>query len=165
MDVRKWASMGHQRLLVLYVRLLKCELVVVIITQCSGRIDPQKRTRYSPCPIITMSINVGSTIFRPVSQVIKMWITRCYLYSSYCPSLSAKENALLSLPHHHYERQQIVNDFLPCKSGYYHGNWSSSSIIILLTLFPGKRESDTLPAPSSQWVSTERQWFLDRNLE
>jgi len=50
----KCASMEHQQFVVLYGRLLKSELVVRIYNHCVGCFLTQKRTLYSPCPILRL---------------------------------------------------------------------------------------------------------------
>jgi len=68
--VAKWLSTERQRFFVLYVRLLKCDLVVVIYNHCIGHLYRQKRMLHSPCPILTMSINRATMIFGLASWVI-----------------------------------------------------------------------------------------------
>jgi len=64
------------------------------------------------------------------------------------------------MPHHENERQRSINDFCSGIMGNLGGNRLHIVINWLLTTFIGKSESETLPAPSSKWASTECQRLL-----
>jgi len=77
----------------------------------------------------------------------------------YWPYFKAKEIVTHSLPYSENERQRSINDFESCKSR----NWKVTGLVLCITnvlaAFKGQSESDTLPAESSRWASTERQQF------
>jgi hypothetical protein len=64
------------------------------------------------------------------------------------------------MPHHENECQWSVNDCWSCIMGKLGGNRLHIVINWLLTAFIGKSESETIPAPSSKWASTECQRLL-----
>ena len=66
----------------------------------------------------------------------------------YWLALSAKQQASCSVPNSEIERQWSVDDFLSGESGKSKAIRSFQYIIKVLAAFIGKKDSDTLRAPS-----------------
>jgi len=97
-----------------------------------------------------MSVNGGSMIFGLASLVICVAIGRGHSWMQYCLALEAKERATGSLPHSEMEQQQRINELWFCKSGNSKAIRSLWDIIRVFGAVIGKRDSDTLAAPSSK---------------
>jgi len=85
----------------------------------NGSIDNryrQERERYTPCPMLKMSVNTESNNFGPVSRVIKMRLGSNYTSWECCHALSAKKKARRSQPHLNNEPKRSVKDFWSPKS-------------------------------------------------
>jgi hypothetical protein len=63
-------------------------------------------------------------------------------------AIICKETVKCSLPHHEYECHQSVNMSWSCILGTLRGDRLHVVITVLLAAHLGKRDSDTLPAPS-----------------
>jgi len=112
MDKRlEWASMDHQRYVVLYVRLLNNNLVTVMHDRYTGSLYRQQRQRHAPCCILGMSDNGASTLFSFASWVIYVPIGCRHQFLWYCQPSLGKTKATCSLPHPKNERQWSVNNF------------------------------------------------------
>jgi len=107
-----------------------------------------------------ISINEVSTILGVVTQVIKNWFGRVDTWSKYWPPILAKMWATRFLPHLEHVHQQSINNFCSSIFGNLSGDWLQTVINVVLAAFIGDSETDTLPAPSWKWASTESQWFL-----
>ena len=93
-----------------------------------------------------------------VNHKISTMVCHCFLWMYWQPLKSITGEAC-SLSHPGNEHQWSVNDVW-C---YIFGNLSGDCVQIVITdvlaSCKGQRGSDTLPAPSWKWASTEFQWF------
>jgi len=65
-----------------------------------------------------------------------------------------------TLPHPENDYQQSVKDFWLCIMGTVSGDWLWTSMNDVLAAFTVKNNSDTLPAPTCKFTSTEHQQSL-----
>jgi len=107
-----------------------------------------------------MIVNGVSMIFALAWRVIEVAIGCRQSYMRYWLYFNATEKVRCSLPHSETERQQSVNHFSSCKSGIWKVICSLLCISVVLAVFEGQRDCDTLPAWSWKWASTEHQSFL-----
>jgi len=113
----KWASMEHQRFLVLEVRWFKSDLVAVMYNRCTGSLDWQKWNRQGHCPIQRMSVNRVSKIVGFASRVIYVPIGWSHLLRGYWQPWVARTTARSSLRCPGNEHQRSVNNFCSCIFG------------------------------------------------
>jgi len=107
-----------------------------------------------------MSVNSVSTIFSYESWVITPPIGCSQSYRNSWPPLEAKQILIASLPHLENERQSCINDFWSCVLGNHTIDRLETVKMEFLAAIMGKPDWNTLPAPSWQWASTERQQLL-----
>jgi len=88
-----------------------------------------------------------------------MFVYRCHFWTYWQP-VEWKQWEKRSLLHPENERQQSVDGFRCCVLSNLRGDRLLIVIKVILTAIISKNESNTPPAPSWKWVSTERQQFL-----
>jgi len=135
-------------------------MFVVIHNQCIGRPYWQKVSWHTPYLIMKMSVNGASMIFGHATWVFTPPLGCRQSYRNYRPPLSAIQIAIPSLPHLQNERQLSVNDCWSCILGQLGGDRLQTVINGVLATFIGKKETETLPALTWKWVSTECQRLL-----
>jgi len=107
-----------------------------------------------------LSVHRVSTMSDLASFIICMAIGCSHSYVWHWLALWAKQRATHPLPHFDNECQQRVKEFGTSKSGNSKVIRLLLYIIKVLAAIWGKQDSDTLPATSWKWVSTERQQCL-----
>jgi len=109
-------------------------------------------------PAVWVDLYIVSFRYPTVHREILTMVSHCSV-RMYWPPLWSNRGETPSLPHPGNESQQWVNNCWSCILGNLSGHRLQIVITEVLASFIGKTRSNTLPAPSWKWGSTECQRF------